>query len=57
MTLAPGASQTLSFDVTPAQMSIWNEAMQRVQEAGDYELMAGANSAELQSTTLKVVSP
>jgi len=57
VTLAPGEHQTLRFDVAPAQRLLCNEAMHRVEEPGDYELMSGANSAELQSTTLKVLSP
>jgi len=52
--LQPGESRQLEFSVSAEQLSLWNEQMQRVQEAGEIELMAGSNSVELQAVTLKV---
>ncbi len=54
VSLQPGERRQLEFSVSPGQMSLWDERMQRVQEAGDYDLMAGSNSVETQATTLKV---
>ena len=54
MNLAPGESRQLEFSVSSQQLSIWNEAMQRVQEVGDVELMSGPNSVDLKSTLVKI---
>jgi beta-glucosidase len=54
VTLAPGASQTVSFTLTPEAFRMWNDKMQRVVEPGDFEIMAGPDSAHLKSVTLTV---
>ena len=54
MNLAAGEARTLEFKIEAAQLSLWNEAMQRVQEAGEIELMSGSNSVELKSTLVKI---
>lgn len=54
VTLAPGERRTVAFDLTPADLAIWNIDMKRVVEPGGFTVMAGPNSAELKSATLTV---
>jgi len=55
VSLQPGEqlAVTLTLDVRAFQM--WNTAMQRVVEPGEFEILVGPNSAELQSVILAVV--
>ncbi len=55
--LAPGETRTVSFDVGPRQLELWDYRMERVVEPGEFSLMVGANSTELQTVTLTVVDP
>ena len=48
-------STTVTFQLTPRSLWMWDERMRRVVEPGDFEIMTGPNSAQLQSTTLTVV--
>ncbi len=53
--LAAGEARKLDFKIEAAQLAVWNEAMQRVQEAGELELMSGSNSVVgLKSTVVKI---
>jgi len=54
VTLAPGEERTVHFTLDRDDLSVWNTRMQRVVEPGEFEVMAGGNSAELKSTTLTV---
>ena len=54
VTLAPGARTTVTMTLTPASLSFWNGAMRRVVEPGEFTIMVGPNSVDLQSTTLTV---
>jgi len=54
VTLAPGAKQTVTFEVSPLDLSLWNLEMKRVVEPGKFTLMAGPNSVQLKSATLTV---
>ncbi|MEM8934612.1 MAG: fibronectin type III-like domain-contianing protein, partial [Acidobacteriota bacterium] len=54
VTLEPGASRTVSFEVGPAQLRLWNRQMQRVVEPGAFTLMVGTSSVDHQSVTLTV---
>lgn len=54
VTLEPGEHRTVRFTLNAADLSLWNSAMQRVVEPGDFDIMVGANSADLQSVTLTV---
>jgi len=56
VTLAPGESRTVSFTLTPEAFQMWNDKMQRVVEPGDFEIMAGPDSAHLKSVTLTIGS-
>ena len=54
VTLRPGERRTLSFELTPADLSLWNMQMRRVVEPGTFTISAGSNSVDLESTTLTV---
>ena len=54
VTLAPGESRTLTFTLTPDALRFYNADMHRVVEPGDFDIMVGANSAEVQTTVLTV---
>jgi beta-glucosidase len=54
VTLRPGESRTVSFELGPEQLRFYNADMVRVVEPGDFTLFSGPSSAELKSTTLTV---
>lgn len=55
VTLAAGERRTLHFTVHAADLSLWNAAMQRVVEPGDFDLLVGPDSVQLQGVHLQVV--
>ncbi|OHB31953.1 MAG: beta-glucosidase [Phenylobacterium sp. RIFCSPHIGHO2_01_FULL_69_31] len=54
VTLAAGETRTLAFELTPADLSIWNIDMKRVVEPGKFTVMAGGNSRDLKSASFTV---
>ncbi len=52
--LRPGERQTVSFELTPDDLSFWNIDMKRVVEPGTFTIMAGPNSVDLKSAKLTV---
>jgi beta-glucosidase len=56
VTLAPGESRTVTFELTPRELQFWNADMQRVVEPGTFSIMVGANSADLKKTLLTVTN-
>ncbi len=54
VTLAPGESRTLAFNITPAQLSFWDRAMIEVNEPGPVILSAGNSSANLKTTEIVI---
>lgn len=52
--LQPGESKTVSLEITPARLAFWNIDMQYVVEPGQFQIMVGSNSVDLQSVTLTV---
>jgi beta-glucosidase len=52
--LRPGERRTLSFELRPEDLSLWNQRMRRVVEHGTFTIYAGPNSATLRSATLTV---
>ncbi len=54
VTLAPGETRTVAFPVGPEQLRFFDRSMRRVVEPGDFELMTGTSSVDLQSVTLTV---
>ncbi|MFL6727432.1 MAG: glycoside hydrolase family 3 N-terminal domain-containing protein [Sphingomicrobium sp.] len=54
VTLQPGERRTVTFELTPDDLSLWNPQMKRVEEPGTFGISAGPNSADLKATTLTV---
>jgi beta-glucosidase len=54
VTLAPGETKSVAFMLTPEAFQMWNDKMVRVVEPGEFDIMAGANSANLKTTTLSI---
>ncbi len=54
VTLAAGESRTLAFTLDKTAFQMWNDKMERVVEPGEFEIMAGANSEAVKSTTLTI---
>lgn len=54
VTLRPGETRTVTFTVGPEQLRFFDRSMERVVEPGQFELMVGPSSSELQSVTLSV---
>ena len=54
VTLQPGERKTVSFELTPTDLSLWNVEMKRVVEPGTFTISAGSNSVDLKSATLTV---
>jgi beta-glucosidase len=52
--LRPGEKRTVAFDITPDRLAFWNIDMQQVVEPGEFKIMVGANSRELQDVLLTV---
>jgi beta-glucosidase len=40
--------------LTPRSLSLWNVDMKRVVEPGEFDVMTGPSSDDLQTTTLRV---
>lgn len=54
VTLAPGARTTVTFEIKPSDLWLWNLDMKRVVEPGDFSIMVGPNSVDLKKATLTV---
>ena len=54
VTLQPGERRTLSFELTPDDLSLWNPEMKKVVEPGTFTISAGSNSIDLKSAKLTV---
>jgi beta-glucosidase len=54
VTLGPGERTTVRFTLTPESFRMWNDRMERVVEPGEFEIMTGANSVDLESVTLSI---
>ncbi len=54
--LEPGESRTLTFPIGEAELRFFDRAMERVVEPGEFTLMVGPSSVELQSVSLRVVA-
>ena len=46
--------RTITFELTPDDLALWNTQMKRVVEPGTFTISAGPNSVDLKSTTLTV---
>jgi beta-glucosidase len=54
ITLQPGERRTVSLDITPDRLAFWNIDKRFVVEPGEFEIMVGPNSRDLQTATLTV---
>jgi len=54
VTLQPGEKKTVTFELTPRDLSFYNLQMKRVVEPGTFTISSGPDSATLKSTKLTV---
>lgn len=54
VTLAAGESKNIIFTLTPETFQMWNDKMQRIVEPGEFDIMAGPDSANVKTVTLTV---
>ena len=54
VTLQPGERRTVTFELTPDDLALWNADMKKVVEPGTFTIYAGANLVDLKSATLTV---
>ena len=52
--LQPGESKTVTLEITPDRLAFWNIDMMHVVEPGEFKIMVGPNSVDLQTVTLTV---
>jgi beta-glucosidase len=57
VTLLPGESEDVVFELGPDAFRMYDERMQRIVEPGEFEILTGPNSVELASATLMVREP
>ncbi|MBN1291597.1 MAG: glycoside hydrolase family 3 C-terminal domain-containing protein [Candidatus Latescibacteria bacterium] len=55
VTIKPGETVTVHFELTPGKLSFTNEHMERVVEPGEFKIMVGTNSKEYETAILTVV--
>jgi beta-glucosidase len=54
VSLKPGESKSVSFELTPRALQFWNADMHRVVEPGAFTIMLGPDSVHLKKTVLAV---
>lgn len=52
--LQPGETKTVSFTITPADLSFYNSNLEFVLEPGEFDIMVGPSSADVQTARLTV---
>jgi len=55
--LQPGEHRTVTFELTPDDLALWNPDMVKVVEPGTFTIAAGPNSVDLKSAKLTVTGP
>ena len=55
VTLAPGQSQEVTFNVTPEMLKFYNAKLEYVNEPGDFDLMIGLNCREVKHAGFTLV--
>jgi beta-glucosidase len=55
VTLQPGEKKRVEFTLGPEQLSFYDRSMKFVVEAGEFEVMVGANSEDILKTKFKVM--
>ncbi|MBN2370557.1 MAG: glycoside hydrolase family 3 C-terminal domain-containing protein [Vicinamibacteria bacterium] len=53
--LAPGETKVVTFELGPEHLGLWNQRMERVVEAGIFDVMVGDSSARVERIALEVV--
>ena len=53
ITLEPGASKTVSFTISPKTLEFYTANKMWEAEAGEFEVMVGSNSVDLQKATFQ----
>src|SRR5438270_1463851 len=56
VTLQPGETRTVTFEIGPEQLAYHGLDMKRVVEPGRFDVMVGGNSVDVRSTALDVVA-
>jgi beta-glucosidase len=56
VSLQPGEKQTVTFELKPDDLALWNMDMKHVVEPGTFTISSGPNSVDLKSTKLKVAA-
>ncbi|MBO0720369.1 MAG: glycoside hydrolase family 3 C-terminal domain-containing protein [Blastocatellia bacterium] len=56
ISLAPGESKTVNFEITPDKLSFLNLNMERVVEPGVFDIMVGPSSVKYQTAQLEVIN-
>src|SRR5690606_28414109 len=54
ITLEPGETRTVTFTLGPEHLALWDARMERVVEPGEFEIMVGSSSVDVESVTLLV---
>jgi beta-glucosidase len=54
ISLAPGETKTVELPITPDRLAFWNVAMKQLVEPGEFDILVGPNSVDLQAATLVV---
>ncbi len=54
ISINPGETKTVTFNITPQKLSFYNREMKRVVEPGTFQIMVGGNSSELMNQSLEV---
>ena len=54
VTLQPGERRTITFELTPDDLALWNPQMKKVVEPGTFTIYAGPSSVDLKSAKLTV---
>ena len=55
ISLAPGESRKVSFTLTAEKLQFYDINMNRVVEAGDFQVMVGTSSADCLTNTFRVI--
>ena len=54
ITLKPGETRTVTFDLTPDKLEAFDLKMQRTVQPGDFEILVGRSSVDTLKSTLRV---
>ena len=54
VTLQPGERRTITFELAPDDLALWNPQMKKVVEPGTFTIYAGPNSVDVKSAKLTV---